>query len=64
MWLAFGNRAIQLAENFVDVGVETAKLKSVKLKSANIISPTTCNDVMHALALLAPVPSSALLREL
>ena len=43
----------------LDVGVETAKLKS-----ANIISPTTCNDVMRALALLAPIPSSALLRKL
>ena len=35
------------------VGIETTKLKS-----ANIISPATCNDVMHAVALLAP-PSGA-----
>ena len=39
------------------VGVETAKLKST-----SIISYATCNDIMHALALLAP--SSAPLCEL
>ena len=39
------------------VGVET-----VKLKSANNILHTTRNDIMHAVALLAP--SGAPLREL
>ena len=39
------------------VGVET-----IKLKSTNIISHATCNDAMHAVALLAP--SGTPLREL